>query len=144
MQKKILTTGTFNLCHAGHIRLFEFCSQFGEVIVGINADPYLWKKYGKEKTIPLIDRVYVLNACKFIDKVIVFTEEEPSKLISRIKPDLYVKGPDYLNKDIPEKEVLNKLNIMLAIQPAEKEYNSSELVNIYFKNSAYDNCKKYS
>ncbi len=144
MQKKILTTGTFNLCHAGHIRLFEFCSKFGEVIVGINADPYLWKKYGKENTIPLSDRVFVLNACKFIDKVIVFTEDEPSKLISRVKPDLYVKGPDYLNKDIPEKKVLNDLDIMLAIQPAEKEYNSSELIKLYFTKSSFDKFDKYS
>ena len=144
MQKKILTTGTFNLCHAGHIRLFEFCSQFGEVIVGINADPYLWKKYGKDKTIPLTDRAFVLNACKFVDKVVVFTEEEPTKLISKIKPDLYVKGPDYLDKDIPEKEILNKLNIMLAIQPAEKEYNSSELIKTYFQESAFSKFKKYN
>lgn len=144
MDKIILTTGTFNLCHAGHIRLFEFCSQFGKVIVGINADPYLWEKYGKEKTIPLIDRVYVLKSCKYVDEVIVFTEKEPSNLIGRIKPDLYVKGPDYINKNIPEKDILNKLNIKLVIQPTEKEYNSSELINLYFKNSSYKNLKKYS
>lgn len=143
MDKIILTTGTFNLCHAGHIRLFEFCAQFGRVVVGINADPYLWKKYGKDKTIPLVDRAYVVKSCRFVDEVIVFTEEEPSKLISKIKPDLYVKGPDYSNKNIPEKDILNKLNIMLAIQPAEKEYNSSELVQHYF-NSSFSKLNKYS
>lgn len=144
MQKKILTTGTFNLCHAGHIRLFEFCSQFGKLTVGINADPYLWEKYGKEKTIPLVDRVYVLKACKYIEQVVVFTEKEPTKLISKIKPDLYVKGPDYLNKDIPEKVILETLNIPLAIQPATKEYNSSELIERYFNESAFHKMKKYS
>tara|TARA_Y100001973_G_C5087360_1_gene275600 strand:- start:21 stop:452 length:432 start_codon:yes stop_codon:yes gene_type:complete len=143
MKKIILTTGTFNLCHAGHIRLFEFCSKFGNLTVGINADPYLWEKYGKDKTIPLVDRVYVLNACKFVSQVIVFTEKEPSKLIEKVKPDLYVKGPDYYGKEIPEKLILDKLNIKLAIQPAEKEYNSSELIETYF-GSAFDKMKKYS
>jgi D-beta-D-heptose 7-phosphate kinase/D-beta-D-heptose 1-phosphate adenosyltransferase len=143
MDKIILTTGTFNLCHAGHIRLFEFCSQFGKVVVGINADPYLWEKYGKDRTIPLIDRAYVLKSCKYVDEVIAFTENEPSKLIASVKPDLYVKGPDYNGKEIPEKTILNKLNIMLAIQPADKEYNSSELIQHYF-NSSFNKLNKYS
>jgi bifunctional ADP-heptose synthase (sugar kinase/adenylyltransferase) len=73
----------------------------------------------------------------------VFTEEEPSKLILNVKPDLYVKGPDYNGKEIPEKLILNKLNIMLAIQPAEKEYNSSELIQNYF-NSSFNKLNKYS
>jgi len=142
MQKTILTTGTFNLCHAGHVRLFEFCSQFGKVVVGINADPYLWKKYGKDKTIPLLDRVYVLKSCKFVDEVIVFTEDEPTNLISKIKPDLYIKGPDYFGKEIPEKQVLDRLNIKYAVQPALKEYNSSELIKTYFGNG-FDKLNKY-
>lgn len=143
MDKIILTTGTFNLCHAGHVRLFEFCAQFGKVVVGINADPYLWEKYGKENTIPLVDRVYVLKSCKYVDQVVVFTEKEPSKLIAQIKPDLYVKGPDYLGKEIPEKNILHSMNIMLAIQPTEKEYNSSELIKNYF-NSSFNKFKKYN
>ena len=65
MQKKILTTGTFNLCHAGHIRLFEFCSQFGEVIVGINADPYLWEKYG-----PLNEKINLAFDLDFFLKIL--------------------------------------------------------------------------
>ena len=143
MQKIILTTGTFNLCHAGHVRLFEFCAKFGKVVVGVNADPYLWEKYGKDKTVPLVDRVYVLKNCRFVDEVVVFTENEPTKLISKIKPDLYVKGPDYKDQSIPEKEILHKLNIMLCIQPSEKEYNSSELINQYM-NSSYNKLNKYS
>lgn len=144
MDKIILTTGTFNLCHAGHVRLFEFCSKLGKVHVGINADPYLWKKYGKDKTIPLIDRVYVLKSCKYVDEVIVFTEDEPSKLISKIKPDLYVKGPDYAGKKIPEEKILKKLDIGLVIQPTNKEYNSSELIATHFKQSSFKKMNKYS
>jgi rfaE bifunctional protein nucleotidyltransferase chain/domain len=129
MRKKVLTTGTYNLCHAGHIRLFEFCSSLGYLVVGINSDEYLIKKYGKEKTVQLKDRIYVLKACKFIDEVVVFDEDDPCNLISQIKPDVYVKGPDYKGVIIPEIDIIIKLGIRYIIQDAKKEYNSSNLLN---------------
>jgi len=124
----VLVSGTFNICHSGHIRLFEFAKSFGELIVGINSDPYLWEKYGKEKTISLERRVYVLNAIKYIDKVIVFTEPHPGKLIESIRPSFYIKGPDYLNKELPEYFSIEKVNCKLIIQPGEKENSASLLV----------------
>lgn len=143
MEKTILTTGTFNVCHAGHIRLFEFCSKLGRVVVGVNSDLYLWEKYGKELTVPLIDRLFVLSSCKFIDEIIVFPEKEPSNLIKKIKPDIYVKGPDYAGKKIPEQEVLDSLGINLVIQPTNKEYNSSDLIHLIKKKSSYKTLKRF-
>ena len=131
MDKIVLVTGTFNIMHPGHVRLFEFCSQFGKVVVGINADDYLYEKYGRDNTIALQDRVFVLKSCKYIDRVIAFSETEPTELIKKVKPDFYVKGPDYKNKKIPEDEVLNLLGIKKIIQPAEKEYNGSSLVKVH-------------
>jgi D-beta-D-heptose 7-phosphate kinase/D-beta-D-heptose 1-phosphate adenosyltransferase len=130
MEKIVLVTGTFNICHSGHIRLIEYASTFGKVIVGINSDPYLWKKYGKDKTIPLSQRAYVLSSIKFVDKVVMFTEEHPGKLIESLKPDFYVKGPDYKNIAIPELFSVEQVNCKLIIQNIEKENSTSILINI--------------
>lgn len=130
MEKIVLVTGTFNICHSGHIRLFEFASKFGKLVVGTNSDPYLWKKYGKDKTVALDKRVFVLNSIKYIDKVLVFTEEDPGKLIEHLKPDFYVKGPDYKDVNIPEIFSLEKVNCQLVIQDIEKEGSTSKLINI--------------
>ena len=79
--KIILTTGTFNIVHAGHIELFEYCKQFdGKVIVGLNSDNYVIKKYGS-KSVPLENRLKVLEQIKLIDEVVVFKETTPVKLI---------------------------------------------------------------
>lgn len=130
MDKVVLVTGTFNICHSGHIRLFEFAKQFGKLVVATNSDPYLWDKYGKEKTVPLDKRVYVLKSIKYIDKVLVFTEENPGKLIEQLKPDYYVKGPDYKSVNIPEIFSIEKVNCKLVVQEIEKENSSSKLLGI--------------
>ena len=127
MKTEVLVTGTFSIVHAGHVRLLEFASRYGSVTVGINADPYLRKKYG-DKAVPLIDRTYVLSSNKFVDKVIVFMEDTPAKLIKKLKPKVYVRGPDYLNVELPEQEALTSVGAHVIIQPAVKEYSSTELV----------------
>ena len=130
MDKIVLVTGTFNICHSGHIRLFEYASQFGKLIVGTNSDPFLWDKYGKDKTVPLDKRVFVLKAIRYIDEVVIFTEETPSKLIEKIRPDFYVKGPDYKNVELPEYFSIESVNCKLIIQDCEKENSASKLLNV--------------
>jgi len=139
---EVLVTGTFNVLHAGHVRLLEFAANYGSVTVGINADSYLKKKYG-DNAVSLVDRSYVLSSCKFVTNVVMFREDEPSKLIISLKPTYYIKGPDYSREELPELGALNIVRAKLIIHPAEKEYNSSELITT-LPDSAFDKFNKYS
>ena len=139
---EVLVTGTFNIMHAGHVRLLEFAARYGKVTVGINADPYLKEKYG-DKAVPLVDRSYVLNSCKYVDKVIVFTEKDPSKLILKTKPKYYIKGPDYSAETLPETPAIRRAGAQLIIHREEKEYNSSDLVEV-LPETAFRKMSKYS
>jgi rfaE bifunctional protein nucleotidyltransferase chain/domain len=124
----VMTTGTFNIVHAGHIELFEFCKNIGKtLIVGINTDRYLVKKYGN-KTVPLEKRLKVLSSIKHIDLIYTFREDTPSNLIEIIKPNIYVKGPDYLGKELPEENILNKHNIKLIIPEVDKIMSTSNII----------------
>lgn len=123
----VLTTGTFNIVHAGHINLFNYCSKLGKVIVGINNDNYLKHKY-KSKAISLENRLSVLYSLKQIDEIYVFDEPNPSNLIKNIKPDIYVKGPDYLNVKIPEEIILKQLNIKYLVCNEEKIISTSNII----------------
>lgn len=125
----MLVTGTFNVLHPGHIRLLEFASRYGKVTVGINTDPFLVKKYG-EKTIPLIDRCFALQACKYVDRVVAFREDTPSMLILKMEPTYYIKGPDYATKQLPETPAVRQVGAKLIIHKKEKEYNSTDLVEV--------------
>ena len=138
----MLVTGTFNLVHAGHVRLLEFASRYGLVTVGINSDPYLAKKYG-DKTVPLVDRAYLLRSNRFVQNVVVFTEDTPASLIRKLRPKYFVRGPDYKGVVLPEQEAIKQTGCTLIIQSAPKEYNSSELVEVADQ-SIFDRLTKYS
>jgi|TARA_R100000234_G_scaffold309_3_gene250 D-beta-D-heptose 7-phosphate kinase/D-beta-D-heptose 1-phosphate adenosyltransferase len=44
--------------------------------------------------------VFALESCRYVDKVIVFEEDTPLSLITKVKPDIIVKGGDYKPEDV--------------------------------------------
>ena len=108
-KETVLTNGCFDILHIGHIRLFEFCKTLGkELIVLLNSDKSI-KLLNKAKERPINneqERFEILSSIKFIDKIIIFEEVNPCKLISEIKPQYYVKGGDYEINDLPESEIV--------------------------------------
>ena len=139
---EVLVTGTFNIMHAGHVRLLEFASRYGKVTVGVNADSYLKIKYG-DQAVPLVDRSYVLSSCRYVTNVVMFREDEPSALVLRLRPKYYIKGPDYSKEELPELEAIKRAGAKLIIHPAEKEYDSSDLIKS-LPDTAFDKFNKYS
>tara|TARA_B100000131_G_scaffold22764_1_gene21915 strand:+ start:6343 stop:6780 length:438 start_codon:yes stop_codon:yes gene_type:complete len=139
---EVLVTGTFNVMHAGHVRLLEFASRYGKVTVGINADSYLKEKYG-DQAVSLVDRSYVLSSCKYVNNIVMFREDEPSNLILRLRPRYYIKGPDYSKEGLIELGAIQRVGAKVIIHPAHKEYNSSELVDA-LPDTAFDKLNKYS
>jgi D-beta-D-heptose 7-phosphate kinase/D-beta-D-heptose 1-phosphate adenosyltransferase len=123
----VLTTGVFHLVHPGHVELFEYCSTLGSVIVGINSDDYVTQKAGKI-IIPLHERIYMLKSIRFVDHVFVFSEPNPCELIKRLRPQIFVKGPDYKDILTPELEVCKEMKIQYLVAPQTKKFNSRDLL----------------
>lgn len=126
----VLINGTFNIVHAGHCELFEFASRYGYLIVGTNSDRYVYAKY-KRKSIKEEFRVKVLKSIKYIDKVILFEEDNACNLLKEIKPNYYIKGPDYIGKEFPEQEVCDNLGINIIYHKSNKILSSSKILNIF-------------
>lgn len=95
--KVIFTNGCFDIIHRGHLELLKFCKEIGdEVVVGINSDKSIQKLKGSNRPINNeLDRKFLLESLKYVDKVIIFNEDTPYDLIKQIKPDIIVKGSDY-------------------------------------------------
>jgi cytidyltransferase-like protein len=123
----ILVNGTFNIIHAGHIELFKYASSLGNLIVAVNDDPYVLKKYGS-KAITLKNRISVIESIKYVSHIISFEEEDCCSLLCKIRPDFYIKGPDYLNVDIPEKNICSNLNIKYIVMEDIKILSTSDII----------------
>ena len=104
--KTVFTNGCFDVLHRGHFELLKHCKQLGYVIVGLNGDGSVKKLKGQTR--PFFsqeDRRFMLESCRYVDKVIIFDEETPHNLINKIKPDIIVKGGDYKEKDVVGNEL---------------------------------------
>jgi len=99
--KTIFTNGCFDILHRGHFELLKHCSSLGSVVVGLNSDASVKRLKGSERPFfSAADRLFALQSCKYVDKVIIFHEDTPLSLIKKIKPDIIVKGGDYAPEEV--------------------------------------------
>ncbi|MDD2524015.1 MAG: D-glycero-beta-D-manno-heptose 1-phosphate adenylyltransferase [Endomicrobiia bacterium] len=110
-KKIVFTNGCFDLIHIGHVSLFQKAKTLGDVlIVAINSDKSLANLKGpKRPLVPQKDRTKLLAAITAIDYVVVFNEQTPFELLSKLKPDVLVKGGDYKIEDIVGREFVKKV-----------------------------------
>ena len=96
------TNGCFDLLHTGHISYLKSAKQKCDILIlGLNSDKSIKKLKGKSR--PIVeqkDRVEILSSISFVDKIIIFDEVTPIKLIKKIKPNIIFKGKDYKKKDV--------------------------------------------
>lgn len=115
--KVIFTNGCFDIIHRGHLELLKFCKEIGDkVIVGINSDKSIQKLKGNDRPINNeLDRKFLLESLKYVDKVIIFEDNTPYNLIKEIKPDIIVKGSDYsvetvIGNNLAQVVIFEKIN----------------------------------
>lgn len=98
--KKVITYGTFDLIHLGHIRLLERAKALGDyLIVGVTSDDFD-KSRGKINVQQnLIERIENVKATGLADEIIV-EEYEGQKIddICRNNVDIFAIGTDWLGK----------------------------------------------
>ena len=96
----VITFGTFDLFHIGHLRILEKASSLGNtLIVGISTDKF---SYEKKNRYPIYDqnhRKTIIESIRYVDKC--FFEESLDKkeeYIKKYKADILVMGNDWKGK----------------------------------------------
>jgi len=125
LKKLIFTNGCFDVIHLGHVRLLEFCSSLGHVIVGINSDASVRRLKGESRPVnSAATRREILLSLRYVDEVEVFHEDTPYELIKKLKPDIVVKGGDYKAEDVVGSDLAQVL-----IYPIVEGFSSSNLID---------------
>ncbi len=98
------TNGCFDILHAGHVRLLMFARSLADaLVVALNSDASIAGIKGPGRPVNCQeDRAEVIAALSCVDMVVIFDEQTPLALLRRLRPDVYVKGGDYLGRLIPE------------------------------------------
>lgn len=97
--KKVLTYGTFDLFHYGHLKILERAKSLGEyLIVAVSTDEFNEIK-GKKCTYPYEHRSKIVEAIKFVDKVIPENNwEQKRQDVIDNQVDIFVMGNDWLGE----------------------------------------------
>jgi D-beta-D-heptose 7-phosphate kinase/D-beta-D-heptose 1-phosphate adenosyltransferase len=102
------TNGCFDILHPGHVKVLTAArGACDRLIVGLNSDASVQRLKGVGR--PLQDeraRAEVLAALEAVDLVVVFAQDTPIELITRIKPSVLVKGGDYSRDQVVGHEVV--------------------------------------
>ena len=127
----VFTNGCFDIIHSGHLDLLKEAKSYGDkLIVGLNSDKSVSKLKGPER--PIIgqsERKKILSALKFVDEVIIFNEENPLKLIKKLKPSILVKGADYIKEQVVGAAFVESYGGETKLVKLTKGKSSSKIIN---------------
>ena len=124
------TNGCFDILHEGHIySLFQAAQEADYLIVAINSDNSVKKLKGSKRPINKeTSRAIVVAALAMVDAVIIFDDETPLHVISKILPNVLVKGGDYtMNQIAGSKEVI-AAGGKVVINPILTGYSTTALI----------------
>ena len=95
--KKVITYGTFDLLHYGHIKLLKRAKELGDIlIVAVSTDEFNEKEKHKKSIFSFEERRTLLEAVKFVDLVIPeCTWEQKVSDIKEYGIDIVVMGEDW-------------------------------------------------
>lgn len=130
-KKIVFTNGVFDLLHIGHITYMAKAAELGDkLIIGLNSDSSVKRLKGDDR--PVNDqnsRAALLAALFFVDAVTIFEEDTPHNLITKLLPDVLVKGADYQVENIVgAKEVIANGGEVKTITFVDG-YSSTSIIN---------------
>lgn len=97
--KTVLTYGTFDLFHIGHLNLLKRARDLGDkLIVAVSTDEFNATK-GKTTLMPFEHRVELVRSVRFVDEVIAESNwDQKISDVQQHKVDLFVMGSDWQGK----------------------------------------------
>ena len=98
--KRVITYGTFDLLHYGHINLLRRAKELGDyLIVALSTDEFNWSEKKKKCYFNYEQRKKLLEAIRYVDLVIPETcWEQKQEDVKEFKVDVFVMGDDWKGK----------------------------------------------
>lgn len=111
----ILTLGTFDGVHVGHLELLRECRRLagdGRVIVALNRDEFVERYKGRRPTFTYAQRAEMVAAVVYVDSVVCNVGDEDAKTaIEVVRPDWLAIGDDWLDPGHDERRYHAQLGV---------------------------------
>jgi len=125
-----LANGCFEVLHVGHVRYLEGAKAEADVlVVGVNCDASVRRLKGVGRPVmPAEDRALLVAALRAVDHVVVFEDDDVSRLLLTLKPDVHCKGTDYTPETVPERDVVRSYGGRVAIVGDPKSHDTRTIL----------------
>lgn len=126
--RRVLTIGTFDCLHYGHLRLLERAAQFGRLTVGVNSDSFVQLYKG---SLPKYDQKTRIATLRAVGYDAVPSLSAGRALIHDMKPDILIVGSDwhengYLDQIAVTQSALDKWGVTVMYLPRTPGVSTSE------------------
>ena len=100
MGRTVITFGTFDVFHVGHLRVLERARALGDrLVVGVSADALNYSKKGRAPVFSQEERCAIVGALKVVDETFVEESlEQKREYVERYGADVLVMGDDWAGK----------------------------------------------
>jgi len=124
-----ITFSSFDLLHAGHIKMLEDAKQQCDyLIVGLQTDPTLDRPEKNKPTQTVVERYIQLKGCKFVDEIVPYaTEQDLEDILRSFKIDVRIIGIEYQDKKFTGKQYCEEKGIQLHYNSRDHRFSSSGL-----------------
>lgn len=98
--KVVITFGTFDVFHVGHLKILESARKLGDrLVVGVSSDELNYKKKGRYPIYSQQERLDIIGSVKYVDYVFLEESlEEKRRYIEKLSAELLVMGSDWEGK----------------------------------------------
>jgi D-beta-D-heptose 7-phosphate kinase/D-beta-D-heptose 1-phosphate adenosyltransferase len=135
-KKLVFTNGVFDILHVGHVRYLAQARALGDtLVVAVNSDRSVRELKGADR--PLngeYERAEVLASLRVVDYVTIFDHVSPRSLITKLLPDVLVKGGDYTLDQIHGREEVEAAGGHVVSLPFVEGASTSEIIRRMKKN----------
>jgi rfaE bifunctional protein nucleotidyltransferase chain/domain len=125
----VLTSGSFDLIHLGHVKYLAKAKEFGDVlIVGVDSDAKISRRKGPDRPmVPQAERLELLAHQRPVDFVYLKDDEPRWALIKAVEPDVLVltEGNSYGEAD---RRALEELCGRVAVLERQASVTTSERI----------------
>jgi glycerol-3-phosphate cytidylyltransferase len=123
------TCSTFDLFHAGHIiMLKEAKSVCDYLIVGLQTDPTIDRKEKNKPVQSIFERYVQLQACKYVDEIVVYaTEKDLVDILLSYPINIRILGDEYEHKAFTGRQECIQKGIKFYFNKREHTFSTTEL-----------------
>lgn len=130
------TTGVFDLFHIGHLNILRRAKEMCDyLIVGVSTDRLAWEYKNKKPIIPYSERVAIVEAIRYVDKVVSQTTMDKMIAWKELKFDVMFHGDDWKGTPLYQKykEQFELVGIDLVFIPHTVGTSSTDLAKKFFE-----------